>query len=218
MNFPKLALNTFLRLKDQPEFQSLWKALAKRLRKLNSGVRKARFIHKEIDQVLKEQIEGDSFVKSSISCKKGCYFCCYSHIAITEAEAELLAKKIIQGHEIDLERLHVQANAENDEEKWNSLTLESKRCVFLDESNSCSIYEDRPSVCRTNYVISDPRICHPEYPGKANFRMLKTEKADFMAMALFTQSKENGTLPYMVWKTLKRLLKSDATKSTDERA
>lgn len=44
----------------------------------------------------------------------------------------------------------------------DTLTAESysRRCVFLDAADRCSIYTDRPSVCGTTLVSTDPALCN----------------------------------------------------------
>ena len=49
---------------------------------------------------------------------------------------------------------------------------QDRKCVFLNDQNECTIYDDRPSVCRTNTVLSDPAACSTE-DGKENLTELK---------------------------------------------
>lgn len=98
--------------------------------------------------------------------------------------------------------MYIQANVENDAKKWFEIPYELRGCVFLDEKGACSIYEDRPSVCRTNNVLSSPKLCETKDGKEKAIRLLNTEKADMAMIAGYEASGEAGTLPTMLWKAL----------------
>ncbi len=152
----------------------------------------------------------DDLVKENVSCKSGCAACCHTQVSITFDEAELLASKIVEGTEVDLRRLRKLADTQNNAEDFYRLSYEDRACPFLGDGNICSAYEDRPSVCRTNNVVSDPVLCETKDGNEKPVRLLNTHKADMIVMASFKNSKENGALPTMLWKALKRLRKSSS--------
>lgn len=104
------------------------------------------------------------------------------------------------------------SETQNDANQFYLKDYKDRACPFLKEDGLCSVYESRPSVCRTNHVISDPVTCETREGVEQPVRLLNTYRADMIAMAGFMSSKENGALPFMVWNTLKRLekLPSDA--------
>lgn len=93
------------------------------------------------------------------TCYKGCGSCCHLEVEITKDEGALLAMVVRNGHEIDFGRLQLQAARERRSPDWAPMIKPENRCVFLDESNSCSIYDFRPSICRKHLVTSPPAHC-----------------------------------------------------------
>lgn len=107
---------------------------------------------------------------SEATCRKGCDSCCYNLAKATLAEGALVAATLIERGTFDkyvpgLERaakVALEAEKEPDESLHY---LKSKiPCAFL-ENGECSIYDVRPSVCRTYFVVSDPKMCSPDRPG-----------------------------------------------------
>ncbi len=115
-----------------------------------------------------------------ISCRKGCAACCRQYVPISPAEARLLVELVAEMPEprrsIIKQRFEeaVQRFKESEvlEPAMNYNRLgEAKRmkmvkdyfqleiaCPFL-ENESCSIYADRPLICREYMVISSPKHC-----------------------------------------------------------
>ena len=88
--------------------------------------------HRLIDiEVEKTKILG----KHKTSCRKGCASCCFNKVAVSVDEYKVLKAFKPGNHPSD------------------------KACRFLDSDNSCSVYEHRPSTCRTHMVVSDPKNC-----------------------------------------------------------
>lgn len=68
--------------------------------------------------------------RDRLKCRRGCANCCVDGISVFEVEAENIRSR---HHELlTTEKPHADG-----------------ACAFLDESNSCRIYADRPYVCRT---------------------------------------------------------------------
>jgi len=106
-----------------------------------------------------EEQEKDGGNYRKVVCKKKCSFCCNIAVVITNEEAKLLSKISKEKNiKINKKRLKLQMikNAEN----WHDLGIKNMRCVFLRE-NECSIYEYRPIVCRTHFVMDGKMLCYP---------------------------------------------------------
>jgi Fe-S-cluster containining protein len=74
-----------------------------------------------------------------IACKRGCNHCCHIQVAITGLEAQLL------GHKIGVKPANLQPPRLRPQESFDYRTP----CTFL-ENGECSIYDNRPLVCRTH--------------------------------------------------------------------
>lgn len=141
--------------------------------------------------------------KKFITCHRGCSACCHTQVSVNKDEADLLAYRIINDNlEIDLTKMYIQANVDNDAKKWFEIPYDLRGCVFLDKDGACTVYNDRPSVCRTNNVLSPPKMCETKDGVEKSIRLLNTEKADMAMIAGFEMSGEAGTLPMMLWKAL----------------
>lgn len=115
-----------------------------------------------------------------ISCKKGCGACCRQPVPVSQAEARMLAQvvedmpeprrsEVKARFDAALERLRDSGLFERAVNFQNFGTEERLAmvreyfnlgipCPFL-EQESCSIYADRPLICREYVVVSSPRHC-----------------------------------------------------------
>ena len=216
VNFPEIAFRTYEKLKHDFNFNKLTKTIVKRLKKHRNPAKRARLVFKEIDSQLNELFK-DEIIPKLVSCKAGCQSCCHTQVSVTQDESDLLAQKIVAGTEIDLTKLSLQSKAKNSTKDWYQLSYEDRGCLFLDDEGRCTVYEDRPSVCRTNFVVSEAENCSTQDGVSKTVNLLNTHKADMIVMGAFQSSKENGALPYMLFKSLDKLLvPEENTKSSEE--
>ncbi|MCP4912250.1 MAG: YkgJ family cysteine cluster protein [Oligoflexia bacterium] len=216
MNVPAIAARNYEKLKGDLYFRKIVKFISTKVKKIKDPIKRARFFHQQIDEKI-DEITNDEFVKNNISCKKGCSACCHSQVTVTRSEADLLAhvlenKKI----EIDFEKLEKQANAQNSSSSFYRLSFEARGCVMLDDQGNCQIYEDRPAVCRTNYVVSDPELCSTEDGKERPVSLLKTFEADMVIYGAYSVEKEAGALPYMLVKALSKKSEKKLRKNPDQ--
>lgn len=90
------------------------------------------------------------------ACKSGCSYCCNISAVITQTEADQLAaasgRKAL--------KLAGRADMDESQKKWYKVP-----CPFL-KAGKCSVYDDRPLVCRMLLVISDsPYFCNTDIPS-----------------------------------------------------
>lgn len=76
--------------------------------------------------------------KLKSQCKNGCSKCCYTDISVFEVEASNI-KKWFSALSLDQQEVI--------KSKWNEPRSEGA-CIFL-RNESCTIYEARPLICRT---------------------------------------------------------------------
>ncbi len=200
-NFPQIALQNYLRLKDYPQFFRLTQAVLTTLTKMIRPQERADFVHDLVDQEMNELFK-DPSVNLLTACKKGCAACCHTQVSVTSDEAEVLAGKIIDGHPINWANLHIQQNAGTDFDQFMQISYQQRKCVFLNEQDMCSIYDDRPSVCRTNAVVGTSEQCQSDDGQMRSQNILNTHKADMVLMGAFMHSQENGVMANMIWNVI----------------
>lgn len=108
--------------------------------------------HKFVDSEMEK-----TYAASKPSCKKGCSFCCYIHVEVSDTEAQILAPKVTPEMMLTL-MLQSQYNLGT----WGKIPYKERKCVFL-KNNECSVYEDRPLSCRKYAVVNSPKRCNTEH-------------------------------------------------------
>lgn len=142
---------------------------------LNGGIKsivlsKRPFIkkHQQIRWIVDRAAE---LVSPISACKKGCSKCCNMAVTISSYEAKLI------GDAIGVEPKVVPNRTDDMSQEYLNVP-----CTFLID-NECSIYEARPSPCRTHFNISDyPQLCDTvNYNGtmvpKINFETIELSLA-----------------------------------------
>ena len=215
MNFPAIAKQTYERLRSQPAFSDITQFVMDHLKKISSSTERARFIHHIVDDC-NQEVFTHPMVKELSPCKAGCSGCCHTQVGITEEEAALLAERVNEGVIIDYNLLELQSKSGNKSEDFYKLSYDQRRCVFLGSDETCQVYNDRPSVCRTNAVLGEASQCYPkaQSDGPSSIRLLKTEQADMAIMGSFFMSKTSGTLPSMLGAILLKVKPSNKSKSS----
>jgi Fe-S-cluster containining protein len=106
------------------------------------------------------------------ACKKGCYYCCFQEIAISELEVEFILKNT------KAKRKKAANKAFNPEDP----------CSFL-KSHKCSIYAHRPFLCRRHVSIADSsRWCERDVSNKFEFPLINFSEVDKSYAYLLTNS------------------------------
>ena len=94
-----------------------------------------------------------------LKCKQGCGYCCHTGVAVTQLEWDTILKhveekgidleQIIERSERTIKRIReTLASGKNlDQVDWHRLVV-NQPCPFLDDEQSCIVYEDRPLDCR----------------------------------------------------------------------
>lgn len=211
LNLPVIAARTLQSFSAHPVLGPLYKNARKHLSRVFSPIVRAKWAHQQIDQHIQTLFK-DPVVAKYSACKKGCSACCHSQVSMNADEAELLALKVVRGEvSIDVERLVRQAEAGNDAKEWYQLKYAERGCVFLNSEGECSVYADRPGVCRTNYAVSTSEFCSTEDGIEKPIRLLNTQAADMIIAASFQASKSGGALPVMLWNAITRLSEKKKT-------
>lgn len=207
MNFPAVAKKTYESLKSQDSFVKITNFVLHHLKKISSPLERARFVHNVVDEYNKE-VFAHPLLQEFVPCKSGCSACCHTQVSVTADEAALLASHIEAGLKINLDRLKIQEKAKNDSAAFYKLSYTDRGCVFLNDAGSCTVYKDRPSVCRTNAVVGSASQCDTRQNDSSGHvqsqRLVNTPKADMAIIGSFMEV-EGGSLAYMLSKALNKL-------------
>ena len=155
-------LDLFLSVLTEAEKENALGTLAREaqaLRDQPAGSARARAVHARVDAALDRFATRKPELMAQVRCGKGCAHCCRLWVGITRDEAELLAERVKAGTaQADPARLEAQR-------PWTSpmefvgKPPEQASCVFLGPDGACTVYDDRPSICRAVLVASDPELC-----------------------------------------------------------
>jgi Fe-S-cluster containining protein len=193
-------LEKFDTLSRFPEYMEIAQTVLSKLSKLATATKRARFVHKLIDDYNLE-VFAHPLVKEFSPCQKGCSACCHTQVSVTSDEAKLLVQRISEDTFINGSLLKKQAAAGNDAASFYELSYQERQCIFLDDKGGCKVYADRPSVCRTNAVLGEKEQCLTN-DGKQQLRLIKTSKSDMAIYAAYLFSEQSGSLPLMVEKAM----------------
>lgn len=166
-------------------------------------MKRAKFFHREVQQKVDNVLNAIPH-KELIQCRKGCSACCHTQVSATQDEVDLLVRKISREKiKIDKVKLAMQARFSDSYEQWMRMPYEMRGCVFLNSDGNCKVYDDRPSVCRTNYALSNPLQCETRDGQTYEQRLLLTIEADLVVALVFEMSEKSGSLPSLLQESLK---------------
>ncbi|WP_374079334.1 YkgJ family cysteine cluster protein [Bdellovibrio bacteriovorus] len=127
---------------------------SRELFKVPAGPLRAKKLHEMVE------VEIAQGANIETSCKKGCSTCCHMEVEITSYESEILEKLVRDGHIIERSRLQKQSERFLQDAIWREGVRNlTNRCVFLNDEGACSIYENRPVMCRRHSVTSPAKNC-----------------------------------------------------------
>jgi len=129
--------------------------LFRHLRKLSefqTESEKIEWVREEVDRLL-----SDSTQESK--CLKGCHFCCFHPISLSQIEME-----VIKSEGVDPEPSRLEKQIEHFQDS-KPIDYENRACVYLKEGE-CSVYDKRPLICRLTHVKTNPENCHFENEEK----------------------------------------------------
>jgi Fe-S-cluster containining protein len=206
VKFPAIALKTYQSLKSNPLFLGITDYILRVLRFERSAIKRAKLAHTIIDDLNSEVVNHPLILEHS-GCKAGCADCCHTEVSVTPDEAELLAERVMDGVDIDWNKLRIQAEQIERSQNYYDLDFSVRGCIFLSENRTCRVYDDRPSVCRTNMVIGNSAQCSTADGITKEMRLVKTEKADMAIIGQFMMTPtDNNLLPKLLLDKLNRII------------
>ncbi len=135
-----------------------------RLRSVRADLtERARCAHQVADEMgeaspLQEQLE----------CSRGCSYCCYFPVGVTEAEAMAILQYLRDElSPAAMASLELRCMAEADDRAaldWEALASQKRPCVLLADDGSCLTYDARPVACR-GWRSTSRDSCHEHFGG-----------------------------------------------------
>jgi len=152
-----------------------WKQKAKERKKINQ-----RFLETSKESVVIKQLpQIHEEIFSKINCLQ-CANCCKNHSPTFKATDIKRISKHLQIKETDLIEKYLKLDEDND---W---VLQQQPCTFLNQDNTCQIYEVRPSDCaRFPYTDEDVFI------KRKKLTLTNTTVCPAVAMALEILTQKN---------------------------
>jgi len=164
------------------------------LRQTNDAKSLASAFHDSVQQAIDEQISEQTEYK--VTCGKGCSFCCFQQVDISDDEAELLTEYSKEKN-IKIDYSHLEKQLSKDTDEYNKLPIKDRKCVFLDGFASCSVYEHRPSACRKLISVSEPIACDTENNLGAEVGKLVSVEAEVLTSSMLNV-RESGSMAKML--------------------
>lgn len=133
----------------------------------------------------------------TVTCKKGCSFCCYIGVSVSKEEADLIKSFGVKPNQErltkQLEVLPQDLKREDIVSTWEKISYQDRACIFL-KDNECSIYEARPLICRTYKVASPAENCNRK-DGAKEVAHVNSLKAEIISTGYLQTVKELKILP-----------------------
>lgn len=98
--------------------------------------------------ILRERVaafSNQASAQGGIACAQGCTSCCHVDLAVSSIEAARIREALESLPGDVRQELQTRADAITESPE----AAESGPCVMLDDSGSCTIYTERPMICRT---------------------------------------------------------------------
>jgi Fe-S-cluster containining protein len=148
-----------------------------------------------IDNAMAHEYTRQESQGHTISCRKGCGHCCNINVDVNEVESDLIIDWLErEGRTVNVDQLMLRKDLVNDD----YYTTPHNACVFLDENNSCTVYEVRPAACRKHAAISPAELCNMQkYPKGTTMNPISLD-AELIASGLMNIEAQHGNLASML--------------------
>ena len=105
--------------------------------------------------------------KSPITCLPGCASCCHHPILVSILEGVSVYRYLLDTGRwtAALQAALKEASDRQYGVNYTIWLLSLTPCSFLGSDKHCTIYEQRPFICRIYHATSDPYYCHPHRLG-----------------------------------------------------
>lgn len=139
--------------------------------------------HEDLDSASKIHFKNSPEDLKQLACKKGCSACCHQYIpAVLPEVLELASKYPEKLQNIETSKLYEMSKFHLQEQgRFSSFAIQA--CPFLDSKGSCTVYSDRPGMCRSYYAKQTNLYCDPFHPEFEKTQSLVPEEASYCMSA-----------------------------------
>jgi Fe-S-cluster containining protein len=193
------SFEAFLALLDPGEKADALGSLARKIQELRSrprGAERARWVHDLAEEAMARFREHRPELVAQVRCGRGCAHCCHLWVGVTRDEAALLAERVEAGTaRPDPGRMEVQRHWDTPMAFLGRPASETA-CVFLGPDSACTVYEDRPSICRALLVTSDPEGCRAGGEESRTTSIMNPPLDLLLSAALTVDTEDDQPPPY----------------------
>lgn len=151
-SLPHVVRQAQIKARKEPELKKYIFDQMRQLTSFSNPDELIRWLYEEVDRLIATHRD----LKNS-TCHKGCHFCCYHPISLSPKEMNYLNRTKPDYSEA---RLKIQYDHFN---HGAPINYEQRACIYLDKiKGECSVYKNRPLICRLTHVVTEPVNCHYE--------------------------------------------------------
>lgn len=153
------------------------------------------YLRKTIDNI-KEK----SGIDSQISCNGKCSFCCHSNILVSHDEG-IYVRTIVKQKGIIPNQDRIKKQKSSGDTHFKDISWQDKACSLLSDPDEngdrqCTIYEDRPIICRIHNSTENPINCDRSEDYEKSVAELRIIALDaMMSASIISGGKPNSKEP-----------------------
>ena len=184
-SLPLIVRQAQLMARTDSSLKELLYGYLKKISSFRKEEEKLKWVHTQVDFLISQNSD-----KSS--CLKGCHYCCYHPIQLSHVEINNIKKKylIANPKRLEVQKTNIGKGLRSD----NPISYKDRACVYLNDTGTCSVYQDRPLICRLTHVQSNPEHCHWENKDKP-IEHLPVTKAALLVAAFYMGHTEIDYIP-----------------------
>jgi Fe-S-cluster containining protein len=147
-----------------------------------------------------DNIKEKSGIDSKTSCTGKCSFCCHSNILVSHDEG-IYIRTVVKQKGIIPNQERIKKQKSSRDIHFKDISWQDKACSLLSDPDEngdrqCTIYEDRPIICRVHNSTEDPIVCDRSEDDEKPVAELRVIALDaMMSASIISGGKPNSREP-----------------------
>jgi Fe-S-cluster containining protein len=147
-----------------------------------------------------DNIKEKSKLDEATSCTGKCSFCCHSNILVSNDEG-IYIRTVVKTEGIVPNKERIKIQKASKDIHFRDVSWKDRACSLLSDPDEngdrqCTIYEDRPIICRTHNSTEDPSNCDRSEDDEKPVAELRVIALDaMMSASIITGGKPNSREP-----------------------